>query len=34
MLRRLPEPEDLVPPTLEAGPVRMDVERHIVSVGG
>ena len=25
---------DLAPPTLEAGPVRMDVERHIVTVGG
>jgi two-component system response regulator RegX3 len=34
VLRRLAEPEDLVPPTLEAGPVRMDVERHTVSVGG
>ena len=25
---------DLTPPTLEAGPVRMDVERHVVAVGG
>jgi two-component system, OmpR family, response regulator RegX3 len=25
---------DLAPATLEAGPVRMDVERHIVTVGG
>ena len=25
---------DLTPPTLEAGPVRMDVERHVVSVNG
>jgi two-component system response regulator RegX3 len=25
---------DLAPPTLEAGPVRMDVERHIVTVHG
>ena len=25
---------DLAPPTLEAGPVRMDVERHIVTVDG
>jgi two-component system, OmpR family, response regulator RegX3 len=34
VLRRLAEPEDLLPSTLEAGPVRMDVERHTVSVGG
>ena len=34
MLRRRGEPDDLVPPTLEAGPVRMDVDRHVVSVGG
>ena len=34
VLRRLAEPEDLVPATLEAGPVRMDVDRHVVSVGG
>ena len=34
VLRRLAEPEDLLPPTLEAGPVRMDVERHVVTVGG
>lgn len=34
VLRRLAEPEDLVPPTLEAGPVRMDVERHTVTVRG
>ena len=32
VLRRLAEPEDLLPATIEAGPVRMDVERHIVSV--
>src|SRR4029079_4459138 len=25
---------DLAPATLEAGPVRMDVERHVVTVGG
>jgi two-component system, OmpR family, response regulator RegX3 len=25
---------DLVPPSLEVGPVRMDVERHVVTVGG
>ncbi len=34
VLRRLAELEDLAPATLEAGPVRMDVERHVVSVGG
>ena len=34
VLRRLSEPEDLVPSTIEAGPVRMDVERHIVTVSG
>ena len=34
VLRRLAEPEDLLPSTLEAGPVRMDVERHTVSVQG
>ena len=34
VLRRRGEPDDLVPPTLEAGPVRMDVDRHVVSVGG
>jgi two-component system response regulator RegX3 len=34
VLRRLAEPEELLPATLEAGPVRMDVERHTVSVGG
>lgn len=34
VLRRLSEPEDLLPPTLEAGPVRMDIERHVVTVGG
>jgi two-component system, OmpR family, response regulator RegX3 len=33
VLRRGHEPE-LAPPTLEAGPVRMDVERHVVTVGG
>ncbi|MQA05070.1 MAG: response regulator [Streptosporangiales bacterium] len=32
VLRRQSEPEDLVPPTLESGPVRMDVERHLVTV--
>ena len=34
VLRRLAEPEELLPATLEAGPVRMDVERHTVSVSG
>ncbi len=34
VLRRLAEPEDLLPMTLEAGPVRMDVERHVVTVDG
>ncbi len=34
VLRRLSEPEELLPSTLEAGPVRMDVERHVVTVGG
>jgi two-component system response regulator RegX3 len=34
VLRRGQDPEDLVPATIEAGPVRMDVERHVVTVGG
>ena len=34
VLRRLAEPEELVPATVEAGPVRMDVERHVVTVAG
>ena len=34
VLRRRGEPDELVPPTREAGPVRMDVDRHVVSVGG
>ncbi|MFI5084874.1 MAG: response regulator [Actinomycetales bacterium] len=34
VLRRHGEPEDLVPSTVGAGPVRMDVERHVVSVDG
>ncbi len=33
VLRRGHE-EELAPPTLEAGPVRMDVERHVVTVDG
>lgn len=32
VLRRRGEPEDGGSPTLEAGPVRMDVERHVVTV--
>jgi len=34
VLRRGGEVEDLTPPTLEAGPVRMDVDRHVVTVDG
>ena len=34
VLRRRAEPEELSPATLEAGPVRMDVERHTVTVNG
>jgi two-component system, OmpR family, response regulator RegX3 len=34
VLRRLAEPEEHLPMTLEAGPVRMDVERHVVTVRG
>ena len=34
VLRRGQEPEELMPPTLESGPVRMDVERHVVAVNG
>jgi two-component system response regulator RegX3 len=34
VLRRLADPEDLQPPTLEVGPVRMDVDRHTVTVRG
>ncbi len=34
VLRRLSEPDELLPSTVESGPVRMDVERHTVSVGG
>src|SRR6478736_5308974 len=32
VLRRGVEPDALVPSTVEAGPVRMDVERHVVTV--
>lgn len=34
VLRRQTEPEELVPATVESGPVRMDVERHTVTVRG
>jgi two-component system, OmpR family, response regulator RegX3 len=34
VLRRGGEPEDLIANALEAGPVRMDVERHTVAVDG
>jgi two-component system response regulator RegX3 len=34
VLRRGGEPEDLITNALEAGPVRMDVDRHVVTVGG
>jgi two-component system response regulator RegX3 len=34
VLRRRGEPEDVGTAVLEAGPVRMDVDRHVVSVGG
>jgi len=34
VLRRHSEPEELITATVAAGPVRMDVERHVVHVGG
>jgi two-component system response regulator RegX3 len=34
VLRRGSEPEQLGGSTVEAGPVRMDIERHVVTVGG
>jgi two-component system response regulator RegX3 len=34
VLRRRGEPEETEPAALEAGPVRMDVERHVVTVDG
>jgi len=34
VLRRGSEPDDLITSTVEAGPVRMDVERHVVTVDG
>jgi two-component system, OmpR family, response regulator RegX3 len=34
VLRRGAEPDELMTTTVQAGPVRMDVERHVVSVDG
>jgi two-component system response regulator RegX3 len=34
VLRRQGEPDELVPNVVEAGPVRIDIERHLVSVDG
>ncbi len=34
VLRRHGEPEELVAATVEAGPVRLDVDRHVVTVRG
>lgn len=34
VLRRHTEPEDLLPTAIEVGPVRMDVDRHTVTVDG
>ncbi len=34
VLRRRGEPDELLPTVLEAGPVRIDVDRHVVSVRG
>ena len=34
VLRRHGEPEELIASTVQAGPVRMDVDRHVVSVDG
>ena len=34
VLRRQGEPEELVSSTVQAGPVRMDIERHVVTVSG
>ncbi|HEY2175053.1 MAG TPA: response regulator transcription factor [Mycobacteriales bacterium] len=34
VLRRHGEPEELVSSTIEAGPVRVDVDRHVVTVRG
>ncbi|NOJ60463.1 response regulator transcription factor [Arthrobacter sp. 260] len=34
VLRRQAEPEELISNTVQSGPVRMDIERHTVSVNG
>ena len=34
VLRRQAEPEELISSTVQSGPVRMDIERHTVSVNG
>jgi len=34
VLRRRGEPEEMLPGALEAGPVRIDVDRHVVTVRG
>jgi two-component system, OmpR family, response regulator RegX3 len=34
VLRRRTEPEELTPAAIEAGPVRVDVDRHVVTVRG
>ena len=34
VLRRRGEPEEMLPGVLEAGPVRIDVDRHVVAVRG
>jgi two-component system, OmpR family, response regulator RegX3 len=34
VLRRRQEPEELLPASIVSGPVRMDVERHVVTVDG
>ncbi len=34
VMRRGGEPEELITTTVEAGPVRMDIERHVVTVDG
>lgn len=34
VLRRHGEPDDLLPMTIEAGPVRLDADRHVVTVRG
>ena len=34
VLRRRGEPDELLPTVIEAGPVRIDVDRHVVTVRG